>query len=184
MAEGKPSTSKRDPNISLAEHYKRGIYPALPSRKEKFPEGESLDQVQDRARQVWADLLLQYVQQAASDERHGQVHVAVVSHGVFIKEALRALVKYDDTIDITVCDSQWLRNTGWARVVVGIKGDEPISSQDSLPPLRAQLTHFNQCDHLTCVKRQRGGIGRESHDPLQKDIRRFFDQAKGFQETH
>ncbi|KAJ7212064.1 phosphoglycerate mutase-like protein [Mycena pura] len=186
VAEGKPSTSKTDPNISLAEHYKRGVYPALPSRKQKFPEGESLDEVQDRARQVWADVLLHYVRQAASDEYHGQVHVVVVSHGIFIKEALRALVKYDSTVDTTLCDSQWLRNTGWARVVIGIKGDEPISSQDSLPPLRVQLTHFNQCDHLTSVKRQRGGIGRESYDARQKDIRRFFDEgrkAKSFRET-
>ncbi|KAJ6585040.1 hypothetical protein B0H19DRAFT_1107795, partial [Mycena capillaripes] len=74
--------------------FNRGIYPTGLSRSEKFPEGESAD---DAAR-----------------EGKNHVHVAVVSHGIYIKEAIRALAKYDRTADITACDYQWLRNTAWA----------------------------------------------------------------------
>lgn len=119
IAEGKPSTSKRDPEIPLVDQFNKGIYPGSLGRSERFPEGESLDDVQVRASQVWADILLPYVGQAAGDGN--EVHVAVISHGIFIKEALRALAKYDRTADMTACDYQWLRNTGWARVVVGVK---------------------------------------------------------------
>jgi broad specificity phosphatase PhoE len=120
VAEGKPSTRKRDPNIPLSDQFDRGIYPGSLSRSEKFPEGESRDDVQDRASKGWSDVLLPFVQQAAR-EGNDHVHVAVISHGIFIKEALSALAKYDRTADMTACDYQWLRNTAWARVVVEVK---------------------------------------------------------------
>ncbi|KAJ6585042.1 hypothetical protein B0H19DRAFT_1107810 [Mycena capillaripes] len=171
VAEGKPSTRKRDPDMPLSEQFNRGIYPTGFSRSEKFPEGESADEVQDRASQGWTDILLPYVREAAQEGKN-HVHVAVVSHGIYIKEAIRALAKYDRTADITACDYQWLRNTAWARVVVQVKGEEPFFSQSS--PMRVRLTHFNQCEHLATVKRQKGGVGREAYDARQKDIRGFF----------
>ncbi|KAJ7107274.1 phosphoglycerate mutase-like protein [Mycena crocata] len=175
VAEGKSSMGKRDPDIPLVSQFSAGIYPSLLGRTEKFPEGESMDEVQLRASQAWADLLLPYLQQATKENC---VHVLIVSHGVFIKEALRAVAKYDRTCDMAACDYQWLRNTAWARVVVGVKeadeGEGPFTSQGILPALRVQLTHFNQCEHLATVKRQKGGIGREAYDPRQKDIRGFF----------
>lgn len=120
VAEGKPSTRKKDPDISLAEQFERGIYPGSLSRSERFPEGESLDEVQERASKGWAEILLPYVQEKARQDNN-QVHVAVISHGLFIKEAIRALAKYDRTADLSACDYQWLRNTAWARVVVEMK---------------------------------------------------------------
>ncbi|KAJ7784509.1 phosphoglycerate mutase-like protein [Mycena metata] len=174
VAEGKPSTRKRDPNILLSDLLDRGFYPSLQGRSEKFPEGESRDDVQNRARKVWADILIPYVREAAK-EGTDDIHVAVVSHGIFIKEALRALTKYDRSLDLTVGDYQWLRNTAWTRVVVGFKdphvvGEPPVSIQ----PLRVHLTHFNECEHLASVKRQKSGTGREAYDGRQKDIRGFF----------
>ncbi|KAJ6613307.1 histidine phosphatase superfamily [Mycena sp. CBHHK59/15] len=124
VAEGKTSTSKRDHDIPPVEYFNEGIYPSSLNRMEKFPEGESLDDVQARARQALADILLPYARQSASEASN--VHVAVISHGIFIKEALRALAKRDPTVDMTACDYQWLRNTGWARVVVGLKGNKAI----------------------------------------------------------
>ncbi|KAJ7672778.1 histidine phosphatase superfamily, partial [Mycena rosella] len=174
VAEGKSLTSKRDPDIPLVEQFEQGIYPTGLSRNERFPEGESLDDVQARASQVWADILLPYVREAK--EGHSPIHVAVVSHGMFIKEAIRALRKYDCTADVTACDYQWLRNTAWARVTVGVK----VGAQDGGAPedpngaLQIKLTHFNECEHLANVKRQKGGTGREAYDPRQKDIRGFF----------
>jgi len=177
VAEGKPSTRKRDPDVPLAEQFNRGIYPGSLSRSESFPEGESLDDVQDRAAKGWAEILLPYVQEKAR-EGNNHVHVAVVSHGLFIKEALRALAKYDRTADVSACDYQWLRNTAWARVVVEMKAFrkdvELIFSPSNLQLERVQLSHFNHCDHLATVTRQKGGIGREAYDGRQKDIRGFF----------
>ncbi|KAJ6559146.1 histidine phosphatase superfamily [Mycena vulgaris] len=184
VAEGKSLTSKRDPDIPLAQHFEKGIYPSSLTRSERFPEGESLDDVRDRASQVWTDILLPYVQQAAR-EGDNDVHVAVISHGIFIKEALRALGKYDHTADMTACDYQWLRNTAWARVVVAVKDDhltkEP--AEGIVPPLQVQLTHFNECEHLANVKRQKGGTGREAYDPRQKDIRGFFGGRSGVRKS-
>ncbi|KAJ7250832.1 histidine phosphatase superfamily [Mycena haematopus] len=181
VAEGKPSTTKRDPDIPLAEQFNGGIYPRALSRSEKFPEGESQNDVQDRASKCWAEILLPYVQEKAKDNNH--VHVAVVSHGVFIKEALRVLAKYDCTADLSACDYQFLRNTGWARVVVEVKvfpeAEDPIFSSSNLLLERVQLTHFNQCEHLATVTRQKGGIGREAYDGRQRDIRGFWGAKPG-----
>ncbi|KAF8139505.1 histidine phosphatase superfamily [Mycena galopus ATCC 62051] len=172
IAEGKPSTSKKDPDIPLAEQFNGGIYPRGLSRSERYPEGESQDDVQDRASKCWAEILLPYVQERARED-NGHIHVAVVSHGIFIKEALRALAKYDRTADLSACDYQFLRNTAWARVVLEMKAFSNISPSN-LPLERVQLTHFNECEHLATVTRQKGGIGREAYDTRQKDIRGFF----------
>ncbi|KAJ7505271.1 phosphoglycerate mutase-like protein [Mycena galericulata] len=162
-AEGKPMNRKRDPDIPLVEHFNKGIYPGSLTRSERFPEGESLDDVRVRAAHTWTDILLPYVRLAAR-EGNDSVHVAVISHGLFIKEALR------------ICDYQWLRNTAWARVVVGFKDfhDEESLKPGILPPLQVQFACFNQCEHLATLKRQKGGTGREAYDPRQKDIRGFF----------
>jgi broad specificity phosphatase PhoE len=119
VAEGKASTSKRNPSLSLEEHFDKGIYPGFLDKADRFPGGESLEDVQVRAGQVWEDILLPYLWQARESGK--PVHVAVISHGIFIKQALRALGKYDQNIDLTACDYQWLRNTAFARVVVGVK---------------------------------------------------------------
>ncbi|KAJ7175911.1 phosphoglycerate mutase-like protein [Mycena filopes] len=174
VAEGKPSAGKREPDTELSDLFDQGIYPSLHGRRDKFPEGESLDDVRDRASIVWREILIPYVHEVASID-NDDVHVAVVSHGIFIKEALRALAKYDHTLDLTVCDYRWLRNTAWARLTVGFKhavGDAQDNVNDI--PLRAHLTHFNECEHLASVKRQKIGTGREAYDGRQKDIRGFF----------
>ncbi|KAJ7069734.1 phosphoglycerate mutase-like protein [Mycena amicta] len=172
IAEGKASSWKRDYSLSLADHINTGVYPSLAGRSEKFPDGESLDDVQVRAAQAWEDLLLKYVLNAAKNDQ--QVHVAVVSHGIFIKEAIRALAQYDSTLDLSTPNSSWLRNTGWARVVVQVKDD---GVQEGATALQVQLTHFNDCAHLNTVKRQKGGIGRAAYDARQKDIRKFFGNS-------
>ncbi|KAJ6508729.1 phosphoglycerate mutase-like protein [Mycena sanguinolenta] len=183
IAEGKPSTAKRIPDIPLAEQFDRGLYPRALNRSEKFPEGESLDDVQDRAKRCWAEVLLPYVQEKAREDNDHPIHVAVISHGVFIKEALRALAKYDRSADFSACDYQFLRNTAWARAVVEMKtfpkGEDRVFSPNDLLLERIQLTHFNQYEHLATVTRQKGGIGREAHDIRQKDIRGFFGDKPG-----
>ncbi|KAF7298969.1 hypothetical protein MIND_00845100 [Mycena indigotica] len=173
VAEGKPSFWKRDLNRSLDDHVSDGIYPSLNGRNERFPEGESLDDVRNRAIQAWENMLLNYVHEAC--ENHTHLHIAVVSHGLFIREALQALTRYDNALDLTTINGQWLRNTGWARVVLQVKGN--VDQQEWAKHLQVELTHFNECAHLNTMKRQRG-IGSTAYDSRQKDIRNFFTNRK------
>ncbi|KAF7288512.1 hypothetical protein HMN09_01380200 [Mycena chlorophos] len=116
VAEGKPTTWKRDFSVSLADNVSSGIYPQLSGRSEKFPEGECLDEVAVRAAEAWKELLLPFVRTAA--ETGSSVHVAVVSHGIFIREAFKVLAAHDKEVDLSIANKEWLRNTGWTRVVV------------------------------------------------------------------
>ncbi|KAJ7644174.1 histidine phosphatase superfamily [Roridomyces roridus] len=170
VAEGKPVANGRDKNIPLSDYIDQGLYPQL-TGSEHFPEGESLKDVKSRATQAWIEILLPYVEQASREGT--DVHVAVVSHGIFIKQALRAL--RNQQVDAQ-CEHQWLRNTAWARVVVGFEDESTPLREGTLPPLQVQLTKFNECEHA--VKRQKGGAGREAYDARQKDIRGFFGGSR------
>lgn len=85
IAEGKHWVASANPTKTLAEHYAEGVYPTLPGRMQKFPEGESLDDLGHRADQAINELVMPHVWKAARDGRKG-VHVAVVSHGLCINE--------------------------------------------------------------------------------------------------
>ena len=121
IAEGKPWVSKGKQGCNLEENISQGIYPTIYNREEKFPEGESLDDLSQRTKKALEDVVLPYVWQA---DKSGivDVHVAIVSHGLFIKECLMSLFKMD-------CGEQslpfealsGLRNTGWTRIVVKTK---------------------------------------------------------------
>ncbi|KAJ7789331.1 histidine phosphatase superfamily [Mycena olivaceomarginata] len=181
VAEGKPSTRKKDPDISLAEQFERGIYPGSLSRSERFPEGESLDEVQERASKGWAEILLPYVQEKARQDNN-QVHVAVISHGLFIKEAIRALAKYDRTAGLVGMRLSVASQYGLGKSRCG---DEGISKgrgagffTKQLLLERVQLTHFNQCEHLATVTRQKGGTGREAYDKRRKTFAASLVQSQ------
>jgi broad specificity phosphatase PhoE len=84
-AEGHPWTMRADPEKSLAQHMAEGIYPVLTERHEKFPAGESLNELEKRAEEAIQELVMPHVWKAAKDGRKG-VQVAVVSHGLCISE--------------------------------------------------------------------------------------------------
>jgi len=84
-AEGHPWSMSADPDKSLAQHMAEGKYPVLTHRNEKFPAGESLDDLEKRAEKAIQELVMPHVWKAAKEGRKG-VHVAVVSHGLCISE--------------------------------------------------------------------------------------------------
>ena len=119
IAEGKVWTAKTIPNLSFADHVAKGIYPGTYSRSEKFPEGESPDDLALRAEKAVEELLLPYVWDTERD-RSKNTHVAVVSHGLCIGAIMVALVKMDASGAKPAGDYRGLHNTAWARVSVEV----------------------------------------------------------------
>lgn len=120
LGEGKRYDVTRDPALSLAEHFARGEYPWLRSRTERFPEGESLEDVARRAEEAIEEIVLPYVWRVAEDETEG-VHVAVISHGTFIREAIAALMRKTGSIEgANPQNYRGLQNTGCTKVTINI----------------------------------------------------------------
>lgn len=120
LGEGKRYDVTRDPALSLTEHFARGEYPWLRSRTERFPEGESLEDVARRAEEAIEEIVLPYVWNAAEGETEG-VHVAVVSHGTFIREAIAALLRKTGSAErANPQDYRGLQNTGCTKVTINI----------------------------------------------------------------
>lgn len=117
LASGKPFNKDRLPDLSLEEHFARGVYPIIYNRTEKYPEGESAMDLSRRAVQAVEDILLPYVLQ---DNPESQIHVAIASHGVFISEVVKALLRMDTESVIQYSPNEYrgLSNTGWVRVQV------------------------------------------------------------------
>ena len=119
-AEGKEYRTVREAGLTLQEHFAQGLYPLIRERHLKFPGGESRNDVADRANQAIDELLMPYVQHAFNMGL-AESHIAVVSHGRFIREITDALLRRDAW---TSANSEiyrgvkHLQNTGWARLVV------------------------------------------------------------------
>lgn len=174
-AEGSPWLIRQDPSRTLEEHFADGRYPVLYERTQKFPGGESLDDLAARADEAVRQLLLHHILQAARIGSQDD-HIALVSHGLCISEMVAALVKrnHEGTPDTSY---RGLRNTAWARVTVQVKGEragEVVCIDEDDPPLLVKVTDFNRHEHISSVKRQKGGIGSSAYDPKQQKIRDFF----------
>jgi len=176
IAEGKRWIVSADSEKSPAELYADGQFPMPVGRIEKFPEGESLDDLGRRASQAVEELIMPHAWKAAREGRR-DVHVAIVSHGLCISEIIAMLMK-KNAKGGQVKDYRGLLNTAWSRVTVDVQGakeGETLEFPDNdPPPLVCTVTHINQHMHINNIKRQKGGIGSAAHDPNQKDIRAFF----------
>ncbi|KAK7056832.1 hypothetical protein VNI00_002549 [Paramarasmius palmivorus] len=165
--EGHPYTKSRGhaDSMTIEECYAQNIFPHPGNRTDRFPEGESRNDLAKRATQAIEDIILPLLPDAAEKD----VHVALVSHGLFIREMVDAILKLDTTRHGIGSDYRGLRNTGWMRVTLKDAG---------LPTLSVSLTDINRHDHLSSVARQQGGIGSMAYDSKQKDIRSFFGGGK------
>jgi len=154
IAEGKPWIMEMESGVSLEKYYARGVYPVLPGRVQKFPEGESLDDLAKRAQQAINELAMPYVWQAARAGEKG-IQVAIVSHGLCISELLPALLSKDASGVHPGHKYKGLLNTAWTRVTVNVKGSKegrPLEFSDSNPPpLEIKVTDFNRHEHLERV---------------------------------
>ncbi|KAH9480419.1 2,3-bisphosphoglycerate-dependent phosphoglycerate mutase [Psilocybe cubensis] len=173
--EGRPF-GKKEKGLSLVAHYAKGKFPALHTRQQKFPGGESLDEMALRAEAVIDGVMrLELLKEGAEGKPRT---VAVFSHGLFIGELVAAItrrdVEYQGNIDIR--DLRGMRNTGWTRLEVSLKpeSDHASQSSDIQTYFAVRLNGVNRHGHLSNLHRQKGGIGSSTHDPAQKDIRSFL----------
>ncbi|TCD70896.1 hypothetical protein EIP91_001204 [Steccherinum ochraceum] len=180
VAEGQPWEMTPKPHMTLPEQIAQGIYPVLHRREEKFPQGESLDDLSGRATEAVEACVMPHVREALRSGVKGG-HVALVSHGLCISEMVPALLRKDARGVAPEDKYRGLMNTAWTRVTVDVPGWDGKAlefADNDLPPLIVKVTEFNRHEHLDKVTRQKGGIGSSAFDPKQKDIRAFFGGGK------
>ena len=119
VAEGKPWSLANRRAINLEEEMAEGVYPTLHGSDEKFPQGESINDLADRAKRANTAFVLPHVWQAAKEGKTG-IHVAVVSHGLCISQMISELLKLSARQD-KVKDYRGLLNTAWTRVAIEIE---------------------------------------------------------------
>lgn len=100
IAEGNPWIMALEPNKSLEQHFAERKFPVLGGRSEKFPEGESLDDVSIRADEAIEELVMPHIWKAAREGRKG-INIAVVSHGLCISE-VTAYTREESTGVLTI----------------------------------------------------------------------------------
>ncbi|KAH9179165.1 phosphoglycerate mutase-like protein [Lactarius sanguifluus] len=141
LAVGKPmSFDVISPTMSWEEHAARGVYLACYSDDDRFPGGESIKDMAERARTGLEKFVFPHVWQAAKGETG--IHVAVVSHGLCITELVSELFK-KSTKQVGKPEEIGLTNTGWIRVVVDIEGvqeGQPIDVDKEHPALAMRIT--------------------------------------------
>lgn len=115
VAEGKPWRVHLESGVTREEHYAKGIFPVIYDREDKFPEGESMNDLAARAnRAVW-EIVVPYVKEDA--ENGTSAHIAIVSHGLCISELVAAVLRLDLKSKNA---NNWtgLLNTAWTRVKI------------------------------------------------------------------
>ncbi|CAK9779714.1 phosphoglycerate mutase-like protein [Cutaneotrichosporon oleaginosum] len=175
----------REQGFGVAEgHFFAGDdvkYVRHPGRTFKFPEGENLGDVRNRANEairLFVEDALRESYGATPDSKH----LVFVAHGIFNYEFLSAfLTRRPEGID-----SHWaykgMTNTGWTRLHVGYAGEatgQPLDYDNlpGLPPLTVEILATDVTTHLEGVERQGGGIGSSGFDEKQQEIRAFFSGA-------
>jgi len=119
VAEGRRYTTFGELDIQ------RGVFPVLKGRDAKFPEGESLNDVQRRAEQALDELLMPHIH-AAKGKSPADVRIAVVSHGLCIAELLSVI--FSRTGTPTTQSFRGLHNTAYTTIQAGIKVHFPSNS--------------------------------------------------------
>ena len=111
---------KLDKSMTMAAHYARGIFPAIYTRKERFPGGECSEDVAQRAKEAFEDIMRPYLVVGEAEKREYGKVVAIVSHRIFLAELLTVIVangvlRKDAA---TFNGGRGMRNTGITRVKI------------------------------------------------------------------
>lgn len=93
--------------------YERGIFAVLYGRGDKFPDGESLDDLAARAAIGIQECVLPHLGEEGA-------HIALASHGLCISELVSALL-YLDPGSRKGRSYAGLVNTGWTRAEVDVE---------------------------------------------------------------
>ena len=119
IAEEKPWGSHVS-GMAIEDLFAQGIFPPLYGRSQRFPEGESQDELHGRAQKFVWETLLPKIRQAAM-EKVPEIHVAIVSHGLFIDELIATLFELETQQSTRFTFHGSLRNTAWTRIHVEMK---------------------------------------------------------------
>ena len=136
VAEGKPWSYSSNRNVNLEEEMAKGVYPMLHGSDDKFPGGESINELGQRAHRAITSFVLPHVWQAAKEGKTG-IHIAVVSHGLCISQMISELLKMSAKQTIGIVDYRGLLNTAWTRLVIDIEvriSDKQVAFQLILYP--------------------------------------------------
>ncbi|WVQ80266.1 hypothetical protein IAT38_002371 [Cryptococcus sp. DSM 104549] len=179
-------------------------YVRKPGRLFKFPNGESLQDVRQRAN----DAIAKFIEPILEESRGQQPlskHIVVVAHGIFNSEFLGALMARREAGNALEWHYRGMTNTGWTRLEAGYADETPgdhstsvstnpsgpvppsstpsaapdLSKDRSLPTLNVFVECVDVSDHLSGVVRARGGLGNIGYDEKQEDIRKFFGGGGG-----
>jgi broad specificity phosphatase PhoE len=113
IAEGYPVTFGRPGGRSYDQCIQEGIYPVPITRQEKFPGGESEEDLDARADEAVAECILPHLNDTTKEKEH----IAIASHGLAISALVAALLRLDPEADRSVSYAGLL-NTAWTRVVI------------------------------------------------------------------
>ncbi|KAG6900052.1 hypothetical protein C0993_003683 [Termitomyces sp. T159_Od127] len=114
--EGQKYDARKKPHLSFEEHVSQGIFIPPLNRSDRYPDGESLDDVAKRADIVVENIILPNVKKATR-EGVQNMHIAFVSHGIFIAELIASLAARGGSRP-QPNQFRGLRNTGWTLVIV------------------------------------------------------------------
>jgi len=147
---------------------------------DKYPGGESMNELRQRAHRAITTIVLPHVWQAAKEGKTG-VHVAVVGHGLCIAQMISELLKMSATQAIGIMNYHGLQNTAWTRLVIDIESaedDQPTDVDKEQLLLVVRVTDVNRHSHTDNIIRQKGGIGSTAYDEKQQDIVKAFFGGK------
>lgn len=103
--------------MSLEEHYAQSLFPIHHERWRKFPSGESLDDLTERAEKAVREVILPHILTRLKSGIRGS-QIAVASHGLLIAEMVPVLLKMDPTSAESRTSFRGMHNTAWTRVTV------------------------------------------------------------------
>lgn len=149
--------------MTLEEHYAQGLFPIHHERWQKFPKGESLDDLAQRAEKAVQEVILPHVLSYLGSGARGS-HIAVASHGLFIAEMVPALLKMDPTSSESRTTFRGMHNTAWTRVTVDLAvskskllmltclhKNQEVKRDKKDSGLRVKVTDFNSHAHLNSI---------------------------------
>ncbi|THU92555.1 phosphoglycerate mutase [Dendrothele bispora CBS 962.96] len=174
VAEGNPWTYHHPPDKTAEELITEGIYPVLYERHEKFPEGESLDDLQERAERAVKECVMPHLEEIQKKDDvgddHPNRHIVMTSHGLCISELVGAVVRLDPSWPAGASEQyKGLMNTAWVRVVIEPRlGSFFFSYFYSDSSYKVRVTNFNEAGHLK-------GLSDENTDETANaEARAFF----------
>lgn len=113
---------RRTHGLTNQEHFDKGLFPVLDSRNESFPDGESLNDLEDRAGRAIDELVMPHIWQSLREGK-SDVDIALVSHGLCISELVASLLRRDEEVQrlhkqLYAGTYAGLLNTAWTRISV------------------------------------------------------------------